>query len=65
MGHLGNNRGYKFFGQTHCTSRLDVTDTLETVVRIEPKLEYSIEVLPKHGRITFASSNEFAHKGSL
>jgi len=47
MGHLGNNRGYKFFGQTHRTSRLDVTDTLETVVSIEPKLEYSIEVLPK------------------
>jgi hypothetical protein len=42
-----------------------MTDALETVVSIKPKLENSIEVLPKHGRIMFASSNEFGHKGSL
>jgi hypothetical protein len=65
MGHLGSSCRDKFFGQTHSTGRLDVTNTLETVVSIESKLENSIEVLPKHGRITFASSNELSHKGSL
>jgi hypothetical protein len=65
MGHLGSNCRDKFFGQTHSTGRLDVTDALETVVSIESKLKHSIEVLPKHGWITFASSNEFSHKGSL
>jgi hypothetical protein len=66
MGHLGSNRsGDKFFGPTHSTGRLDVTDALETVVSIKPQLEHSIEVLPKHGRIMFASSNKFRHKGSL
>ena len=65
MGHLGSNRSDKFFGQAHSTGRLDVTDTLETIVSIEPKLEISIAVLPKYGRITFTSSNEFGHKGSL
>jgi hypothetical protein len=65
MGHLGNNSGDKFFGQMHSTGRLDVTDALETVVNIEPKLENSIKVLPKHGRIMFTSSNEFSHQGSL
>jgi hypothetical protein len=65
MGHLGSNCGHKFFGQTHSMGRLDVTDALATVVSIEPKLENSIQALPKHGRITFTSSNEFGHKGSL
>jgi len=65
MGHLGSNRSDKFFGPTHSTGRLDVTDALETVVSIKSKLEHSIEVLPKHGWITFASSNELSHKGSL
>jgi len=65
MSHLGSNSSDKFFGQTHSTGRLDMTDALETVVSIESKLENSIEVLPKHGRIMFTSSNEFGHKGSL
>ena len=65
MGYLGSNRSDKFFGQTHSTGCLDMTDALETIVSIKPKLENSIEVLPKHGRIMFASSNEFSHKGSL
>jgi hypothetical protein len=65
MGHLGSNRSNKFFGQTHSMGRLDMTDALETVVGIKPQLETSIEVLPKHGRIMFTSSNEFGHKGSL
>jgi hypothetical protein len=65
MGHLGSNGRDKFFGQTHSTGRLDVTDALETVVSIKSQLEHSIEVLPKYDRITFASSNEFSHKGSL
>jgi D-mannonate dehydratase len=65
MGHLSSNSGDKFFGQTHSTGRLDMTDALQTVVSIKPKLENSIEVLPKHGRIMFTSSNEFSHQGSL
>ena len=65
MEHLGSNRGDTFFGQAHSMGRLDMTNALETVVSIKPKLENSIEVLPKHGRIMFASSNEFGHKGSL
>jgi hypothetical protein len=65
MGHLDSNRSDKFFGPTHSTGCLDVTDALETIVSIKPQLEHSIEVLPKHGRIMFTSSNEFGHKRSL
>jgi hypothetical protein len=63
MGYLGSNRSDEFFGQTHSTGRLDMTDALETVVSIKPKLENSsIEVLPKHDRIMFTSSNDLGHK---
>jgi hypothetical protein len=65
MDHLGSNRSDKFFGQMHSTGRLDTTDAFETVVSIKPKLENSIEVLPKYSRIMFTSSNKFGHKGSL
>ena len=65
MGGLCSDSGYEGLCPADSLRRLTVADALEAVVSIEPKLEGPIEILSEQGRIAFASSDEFGHKGSL